>query len=103
MTGRLPKGDVLGVALSPVSITAAAAGASTVWQRDLNVLGGANAGFAHAEEMRRVGAVICRAYPDVPTPVLDEIATPAQKIEAPLAYLAHERLSLFRACMDAKP
>ena len=42
MTGRLSKGDVLGVALSPISITASAAAAPTLWQRDLDVHGGAN-------------------------------------------------------------
>ena len=42
MTRRPSNGGVLGVALSPVSITAAAAGASTVWQRDLELHGGGN-------------------------------------------------------------
>ena len=79
MTGRLPKGDVLGFALSPVSITAAAAGASTVWQRDLNVHGAANGlrellGAAFADAARDSG-MEARKIVVVLLPPLEETRT----------------------------
>ena len=60
MTRRFANGDILGVALTPTSITAAAAGASMVWQRDLDLDGGANGsrellGAAFAEAARASG------------------------------------------------
>lgn len=42
MTRRSANADVLGVALTPVSLTAASAGAPTVWQHELALHGGAN-------------------------------------------------------------
>ncbi|HVZ50217.1 MAG TPA: hypothetical protein VG916_15645, partial [Gemmatimonadaceae bacterium] len=42
MTRRAGGGDVLGIALTPASITAAGASVPTVWQGDLELHGGAN-------------------------------------------------------------
>jgi hypothetical protein len=63
-----------------------------------NVLGSSSAGLAHAAEVRRAASVICRMYPDIPPGVLAEISAPYQHVEKPLAYLAEQRLSIFRIC-----
>ncbi|MES1204289.1 MAG: hypothetical protein ABUS57_22840, partial [Pseudomonadota bacterium] len=63
-----------------------------------NVLGSSSAGLTHAAEVRRAASVICRMYPDLPPGALAEISAPYQHVEKPLAYLAEQRLSIFRTC-----
>jgi hypothetical protein len=67
-----------------------------------NVLGGSNAGIAHAAAVKRVAEDICRTYPNVSAADRDAIAAPYQHVDARLAYAAAHRLSVFHDCPQTR-